>query len=209
MRRGKRLYPRLYQDTLGGAVDTLNSYRWDPDQKLLANLLGLGGTFADATVELATGLLGLEGIKNTLAERQLIKAAEQNGISLQDQLQLETDLLTGKNLTGKLLGVEPTRERLAELEPERSGAMRAAGGLTEAAGSMAGAMAASYFAKDPNLGRYLMSLQAAGSKAGEALDSGAAVEDATRAGMTAGAVEYGLEGLFRGIRCWTERKGAR
>lgn len=189
----------LFRNLFGGAADTLKAAEWEKGAGIGRNLMNVGGAYIDATGQLIQGLSGAEGIKNWLAGRALEEDAEKSGLSLDEQAELEKNALIENNNVENALRLNQL-DRATEAARERMPwAVRAGGDVANVAASLVPSVAVGAATRNPNAARTLMSASAAGSQAMDALDNGADIDKALRAGYASGASEYALEGLFGGI----------
>lgn len=189
----------LFENLFGGTRDTLKSIEWEKGAGLGRNLMNVGGGYIDATGQLIQGLSGAEGIKNWLAGRALEEDAEKSGLSLDEQAELEKNALIGNNNVENALRLNQL-DRATEAARERMPwAVRAGGDVANVASALIPSVAVGAATRNPNAARALMSASAAGSQAMDALNNGADIDKALRAGYASGASEYALEGLFGGI----------
>lgn len=182
----------------GGVREAMQGARsWDKDLGVVPNLLNAVGGHLDAAVEVVTGLTGLEGAKNEILGALLRKDAAKNGRTLEQEALAQQLMLTNNNHIARLLGLDRARETL-----DNSGQGKAVqwiGNTAEMVGGITPAVAGSLLAKNPKVGRAVLGAQAGGSKAKEAIDSGASVDEAYQAGLQGGASEVAIEALMGGI----------
>ena len=182
----------------GGVREAMQGARsWDKDLGVVPNLLNAVGGHLDAAVEVVTGLTGLESVKNEILGALLRKDAAKNGRTLEQEALAQQLMLTNNNHTTRLLGLDRARETL-----DNSGQGKAVqwiGNTAETVGGIAPAVVGSLLAKSPKVGRAVLGAQAGGSKAREAIDSGASLGDAYQAGLQGGVSEIAIEALMGGI----------
>ena len=197
--KGEKASDILFNNLFGGGIDTLKSAKWDKDASLGKNLMNTGGAYLDATGQFIQGLSGVEGIKNWLAGRALEKDAEKSGLSVEEQAALEENALLNNNKVAEAMALNEVAQSTEAARERMPWAVRAGGDIANVAAALVPSVAVGAATRNPNAARALMSSSAAGSQMMDAIDNGADIDKALRAGYASGATEYGLEGLFGGI----------
>ena len=189
------IYSMIYEPYQQALLGT----RWVPDRGVVANLLDVAGAGAQLAMDTVGGpakRLADEAGALALGINQLQRARktgkDYRQVSATDQLALTQD-----NLLGSLLGLDKAREVLDGSAQGK--AVQWIGDLAESVGGMAAPLAVSVLTRSPAVGSTILGVQAGGSKAREALDSGASVDEAYQAGLLSGGAEAGIEALMGGI----------